>query len=105
MGLAVWAVQATDDVSVLRHVVTPNEIELNVLAKYSQEGCYFECLMKQSTKLCGCIPWQYPQMSGIPMCSLFKAQCFQMTMQDRRFISNCTSCLPNCDIHYFDVRL
>ena len=32
---------------------------------YSQTGCVFECHLEIATRLCGCVPWNYPTMPGM----------------------------------------
>ena len=34
--------------------------DLDVFNVYSKIACLFECKMKQSMEMCGCVPWNYP---------------------------------------------
>ncbi len=33
---------------------------MEVLRHYSQAGCEFECALRHSREICGCVPWNYP---------------------------------------------
>lgn len=33
---------------------------LDVFNVYTQTACLFECKMRHSLKMCGCLPWNYP---------------------------------------------
>ena len=32
---------------------------------YSQTGCVFQCNLEIATRLCGCVPWNYPTIPGM----------------------------------------
>ena len=33
--------------------------------QYTKEACLFECALRRSVEVCGCAPWDYPQMGEI----------------------------------------
>ena len=73
---------------------------------YRQEGCQFECRLRNSAKVANCIPWDYPippGIYGIDICTdenlggpITSFKNFSRIMSDPEYLRNC-SCLPNCE--------
>ena len=54
--------------------------------------------MFQNFKVCKCLPWYYPNdFTGIPICEMFGASCFDKFMSDTSNHHKCSDmCLENC---------
>ena len=77
----------------------PYEVNgLNFVKNYSKVGCELECALNHSLVMCKCLPWYYPNdFSGVPMCDMFGAKCFDMIMSDETHYKNCSDhCLEDC---------
>ena len=48
--------------------------------KYTQSNCVFECQLKNASDKCQCIPWDYPQLTAMPICDRFGRECFTSVM-------------------------
>ena len=44
----------------VRNKTTLSKKELDIMSKYSTNGCYFECMFQHAVKQCNCRPWIYP---------------------------------------------
>ena len=71
--------------------------DLSMITFYTQEGCQFECMLNHSRNLCGCTPWNYPQIGPVDeICDRFGAECFHERMNDIEHVEKC-GCLSDCE--------
>ena len=68
--------------------------ELKLFKDYSQSSCLFECQLKQASRKCQCVPWNYPQLEPIPLCNYVSQNCFEKVMGDTSVLANCSSECP-----------
>ena len=73
----------------------------NLTKYYSQSGCTFECGLREATKYCGCVAWDYPQLGSENVhrvCDYFGKLCFEDTMSKTH--KKCQNiCLQECYSH------
>ena len=76
---------------------TPNT--KNVLQVYTEANCQYECLAKEGSRICGCVPWNYPNpnMHGGEICDDQGAACFEAVLSNTTKKDGC-KCLPDCNI-------
>ncbi len=69
---------------------------LTLFRTYSQANCMYECQLKDASRECGCIPWNYPRWSSdFPVCHHRGSGCFIAEMRKGMLPSRC-SCMVDC---------
>ena len=70
----------------------------SLIQQYTTKGCEFECAAKKAVELCKCLPWFYSSnITGIPICTMFQAHCFDHVMSDESNYKKCPDvCLETC---------
>ena len=87
----------------------------SVFRKYSNEGCLFECRLRNAPSHTGCIPWDYPVpqdmegIDGMEICLAWengrdKLKEFNSIMDDPRVIDSC-DCLPDCEEVNYETQV
>ena len=58
--------------------------DLEIFEVYTQAGCHFECWLRESRKVCGCTPWNYPHPPGEvkDLCDMAGNSCFEKIMEN-----------------------
>ena len=93
--------------SIERNCKFDNEAtDSELFSKYSQNGCMFECVLKQAKEECGCILWNLPNNGNeSTICDLFGSQCFWNALNDSSRVQTC-NCSADCSAttynFYFD---
>ncbi len=50
---------------------------LELFSEYTQDGCLFECKLRQASEKCHCVPWNYPLIDSIfSTCDYLGSFCF-----------------------------
>ena len=69
--------------------------KLFFVRNYSYRACEFECFLKRSEEICGCVPWNYPHLNETTtLCDGQSAYCFENEMESGS--SDC-GCQENCN--------
>ncbi len=70
---------------------------LKLFHNYTKENCLYECHVKRSTEVCGCVPWGFPIIDkGAQLCSRWETDCFNEEMENTDDSSDCSHCLDDC---------
>lgn len=59
----------------IRQCYDENEIDLNVMKRYSFINCMVECRRLLAYQLCDCIPYNYPRNGTLPICNAVQQAC------------------------------
>jgi hypothetical protein len=86
-------------------VNTGNYTSFYSLRNYTQKSCEFECHLRQSQEVCGCVPWNYPQLAEniTEICDGPGAYCFERQME-KGFTQASCGCIPNCEEVRFSIN-
>ena len=79
---------------------------------YSEEGCLFECRLRNASSHTNCIPWDYPvpqDLDGIDICLGWQngtnnMKKFNAIMDDPEVINTC-NCLPDCEHITYETQV
>ena len=72
---------------------------------YSQSACNFECLLRDTRKICQCTPWNMPTpIDDQPICDIYGNICFDNIMQQQIRLANCT-CPIDCNTVRFRTSI
>lgn len=75
-----------------------------IFSTYSQNGCLFECILKQAQEECDCIPWNFPsQQNESFICDLSGSGCFWNVLYNGSRILNC-DCFVDCSKIYYNFN-
>ena len=80
--------------------------------QYKEEGCLFECRLRNASSNTNCIPWDYPvpkDLDGIDICLAWqngtdKLRKFNAIMDDPEVINSC-KCLPDCEEVTYETQV
>ena len=51
---------------------------LKYFQQYSEALCKYECALQKSQEICGCTPWNYPQLGPVRrVCDQYENNCFR----------------------------
>ena len=79
--------------------------DLVLFRNYSYSSCIFECKMRRAVDICGCIPWDYPQLvENGTICHVHARHRFQEIMTKEVTPSLC-NCLPDCEYTKYNVKV
>ena len=68
----------------------PDESEgLEIFKEYSQERCYFECVLSMARAKCRCNPWNYPDPGTSPTCDFMGNYCFETSLRNVTLREKC----------------
>ncbi len=71
---------------------------LKLYQNYTKDNCVFECQMKRSTDVCGCVPWNYPKLDEEEKtCSIKGTVCFKEQLAISEEVADCSHCLDECN--------
>ena len=84
--------------------------EGSMFKKYSQNNCKYECHVTLAKQSCGCVPWDFMDMSSsgsVSECDVFGRTCFYNEMKNltEGFEDQCPHCLEACDFDQFKVEI
>jgi len=70
---------------------------MKIFKSYSQTSCEYECLIRISSSICGCIAWNFPQ-DPLQVCDQERIGCFTNEMKNFSKAQDCRrECLPDCE--------
>ena len=88
--------------------------ENSMLRHYRQQGCQFECRLRNSAKKAGCVPWDYPLPTNISeiICRNSEGEddkersleAFDAFMKSQESLRGC-QCLPNCEEVAYETQV
>ncbi|XP_072764610.1 sodium channel protein Nach [Anoplolepis gracilipes] len=80
------------------------EVKVPGETRYSYQSCVSECLATNIQRLCGCLPFYYPEIhEGVRTCYLTDLDCLLSIQRSPDFwkMETCKKCLPQCsDVAY-----
>lgn len=68
----------------LRECYADDEINLNVMRRYSYINCMVECRRLIAYKFCECVPYNYPRNWTLPTCSAVQQRCIMSHIRKLR---------------------
>lgn len=81
---------------------------LKIFKKYSREACILECSLRESTKKCGCTPWNYPFLlddnQTANLCDVFGNYCFTQAMREITIKPPC-DCPNDCSSFAYSITV
>ncbi|XP_029662938.1 pickpocket protein 28-like [Formica exsecta] len=76
--------------------------------RYSFQSCISECIAKNIQRLCGCLPFYYPEMhEGVRTCYLPDLDCLLSMRRSSEYwkTETCKKCLPQCTDMMYQINL
>ncbi|KAL6428931.1 hypothetical protein ACFW04_008030 [Cataglyphis niger] len=76
--------------------------------RYSFQSCISDCIAKNIQRLCGCLPFYYPEMhEGIRTCYLPDLDCLLNIRRSAKYwkTETCRKCLPQCTDMMYHINL
>ncbi|KAJ8920125.1 hypothetical protein NQ315_011782 [Exocentrus adspersus] len=86
-----------------RRCAFPDEINLKIDDTYSYSGCTRQCRMDRAMKLCGCVPFFYPEVGAYKHCSFQKMKCIGDHLKEIKAVQRC-SCYLGCSNTVYEVE-
>ncbi|KAJ8959951.1 hypothetical protein NQ318_009384, partial [Aromia moschata] len=86
-----------------RRCAFADEIKLKVDEVYSYSACTRQCRMDSAQRLCGCIPFFYPEVGSYKHCNLRKLKCIDDHLKEIQSTDKC-SCFLGCSNAVYEVE-